>query len=60
MEENFVESGVDIGNSEINVDEDIPSDKEIVVNQDNDKKEFVENNDNENLNKDLNDNSDSN
>ena len=29
MEENLAESGVDIGNSEVNVDEKIPSDQEI-------------------------------
>ena len=43
-------SGVDIGNSDVNVDEDIPSDKEIETIQDNDKKESVENDDNKNLN----------
>ncbi len=60
MEENLAESGVDIGNSDINVDEYIPSDKEIETIQDNDKKESVKNDDNENLNMDLENNSDSN
>ena len=60
MEENLAESGVDIGNSDVNVDEDIPSDKEIETIQDNDKKESVKNDDNENLNMDLENNSDSN
>ena len=60
MEENLAESGVDIGNSDVNVDEDIPSDNEIETIQDNDKKESVENDDNKNLNMDLENNSVSN
>ena len=60
MEENLAESGVDIGNSDVNVDEDIPSDKEIETILDNDKKETVENDDDKNLNMDLENNSDSN
>ena len=53
MEENLAESGVDIGNSDVNVDEEIPSDKEIETIQDNEKKETFENDDSKNLNMDL-------
>ena len=60
MEENLAESGVDIGNSDVNVDEDIPSDKEIETIQDNNEKESVENEDNINLNLDSQNNSVSN
>ena len=60
MEENLAESGVDIGNSDVNVDEDIPSDKEIETIQDNDTKETVKNDANKNLNIDLENNSVSN
>ena len=60
MEENLAESGVDIGNSDVNVDEDIPSDKEIETIQDNNKKESAENDNNKNLDIDLENNSDSN
>ena len=60
MEENLAESGVDIGNSDVNVDEDIPSDKEIETIQVNETKESVENDDNKNQNIDLENNSVSN
>ena len=60
MEENLAESGVDIGNAVENIDEDIPSDKEIETLNNSDKKESVENENNQNLNKDLEDNSNSN
>ena len=60
MEENLAESGVDIGNSDVSFDEDIPSDKEIEKIQENEEKEYVENEDNKNLNIDLKNNSDSN
>ena len=60
MEENLAESGVDIGNSDVNVDVDIPSDKEIETIQDNNEKESVENEDDKNLNLDSQNNSVSN
>jgi hypothetical protein len=60
MEENLAESGVDIGNSDVNVDEEIPSDKEIETIQDNEKKETFENDDSKNLNMDLENKSNSN
>ena len=60
MEENLAESGVDIGNSDANIDEDIPSDKEIEKIQDYDVKESVENDDDEILDKNLEINSDTN
>ena len=60
MEENLSESGVDIGNSDVNVDVDIPSDKEIETIQDNNEKESVENEDDKNLNLDSQNNSVSN
>jgi len=53
MEENLSESGVDIGNADVNIDEDIPSDKEIEILHDADKNESVENENDQNLNKDL-------
>ena len=58
MEENLAESGVDIGNSEVNVDEDIPTDREIETLKNDDEKEISENDDNKNLNKDLENNFD--
>ena len=60
MEENLAESGVDIGNADENINEDIPSDKEIETLHNSDKKESVENENNQNLNKDLENNSNSN
>jgi hypothetical protein len=60
MEENLAESGVDIGNSDVNVDEEIPSDKEIEKIQDNGKKESFEKDDSKNLNMDLENKSNSN
>ena len=60
MEENLADSGVDIGNSDVNVDEDIPSDKEIETIQDNNEQETVESEDNKNLNLDSQNNSVSN
>ena len=53
MEENLTESGVDVGNAEANVDEDIPSDKEIDAIHNADKKESVENENDQNLDKDI-------
>ena len=60
MEENLSESGVDIGNTEVNADEEIPSDQEIEKIQDADEKVTNENENNENLNNDLENNSVSN
>ena len=56
MEENLAESGVDIGNSEVIVDEDIPIDKEIEIIENDDEKETSENDDNKNHDKDLEEN----
>ena len=53
MEENLTESGVDVGNAEANVDEDIPSDKEIDTIHNADKKGSVENENDQNLDKDI-------
>ena len=53
MEENLAEAGVDIGNAEVNIDEDIPSDKEIDTIHNADKKDSAENVNDQNLNKDL-------
>ena len=58
MEENLAESGIDIGNSEINVDEDLPTDKETETIENGGEKETGENDDNKNLNKDLENNLD--
>ena len=58
MEENLAEVGIDIGNAEVNVDEEIPSDQEIVSSLEVD--EVSSENDNKkNLNNDLENNSDS-
>ena len=56
MEENLSESGVDIGNDDVYTNEDLPSDKEIETIGDLDQKELDEN-DNEKVNKDLENNS---
>ena len=60
MEENLTESGVDIGNADINVDEDIPSDKELELLVDTDGSKSIENEKNKDTNKDLENNPDSN
>ena len=60
MEENLTESGVDIGNADINVDEDIPSDKELELLVDTDESKSIENEKNKASNKDLENNPDSN
>ena len=60
MEENLTESGVDIGNADINVDEDIPSDKELELSVDTDESKSIENEKNKDSNKDLENNPDSN
>ena len=53
MEENLAEKGVDIGNSEVNADEDIPNDKEIEIIEKDDEKKTGENDDNNHLNTDT-------
>ena len=53
MEENLAESGVDIGNTEVNANEDLPTDKEIEIIENYDEKETSENDDNKNLNNDT-------
>ena len=60
MEENLAESGVDIGNSEVNSDEKIPSDQEIESSENVVKKEINQNENGENLDNNLEDNSNSN
>ena len=60
MEENLTEAGVDIGDTENSVDEEIPGDQEIEKITDNDQKETNENNNNKNLGNDLENNSVSN
>ena len=59
MEENLTEAGVDIGDTDNNAEEEIPSDQEIEPIPDNDKKLIDENN-NKNLNNELENNSVSN
>ena len=58
MEENLAETGVDIGHADVNVEDDIPSDKEIEIIQDTDKRESGKNDDHKNINKELENNSD--
>ena len=60
MEENLSESGVDIGNADSNIEENLPSDKEIEILDDVEKKESVENENHQELNKDLENTSNSN
>ena len=60
MEENLTEVGVDIGDADVNADEEIPSDHEIEAMPDNDKNEMVENDKIKNSNNDLENNSVSN
>ena len=60
MEENLTEAGVDIGDADVNADEEIPSDHEIEAMPDNDKNEMVENDKIKNSNNDLENNSVSN
>ena len=60
MEENLAESGVDIGNSEVNADEKIPSDQEIEALENAVEKEINQNQNGENFDNDLEDNSNSN
>ena len=57
MEENLAESGVDIGNSEVNSDEKIPSVQEIESLENVVKKEINQNENGENLDNNLEDNS---
>ena len=57
MEENLAETGVDIGQADVNVEEDIPSDKEIETIQDTVKKESDNNDDHKNVNEELENNS---
>ena len=58
MEENLTEAGVDIGNADVNVDEEIPTDQEIVSTLEVDEVSS-EGDNNKNLNNDLENNSDS-
>ena len=60
MEENLAESGVDIGNSEVNADEKIPNDQEIEALENAVEKEINQNQNGENFDSDLVDNSNSN
>jgi len=60
MEENLTESGVDIGNSESNVVEDLPDDNEIEVMHESDQGGTNETENDKNLDKSLENNSDSN
>ena len=60
MEENLAESGVDIGNSEVNADEKIPSDQEIEALENAVEKEINQNQNGENSDNVLEDNSNSN
>ena len=60
MEENLAESGVDIGNSELNTNEKIPSDQEIETLENAVEKEINQNENGENLDNGLEDNSNSN
>ena len=60
MEENLNETGVDISDTDVNTDEEIPSDHEIEALPNNDKNETGENDKNKNLNNDLENNSVSN
>ena len=49
MEENLAETGADIGHAEVNVKEDIPSDKEIETLQSTDENETGKNDNNKNI-----------
>ena len=60
MEENLTESGIDIGNAEVNVDEDLPSDKQIDAIEDAEQKKYSEDDNNQDLNKNLENNADTN
>ena len=60
MEENLAESGVDIGNSEVNADEKIPNDQEIEALENAVEKEINQNQNGENFDSVLVDNSNSN
>ena len=60
MEENLTESGVDIGDTDVNAEEEIPSDHEIEAIPNDDKKATDESENNKNLNNDLENNSVSN
>ena len=60
MEEYLAEAGVDIGNAETHVDEEIPSDQEIESIEEADTKEPSENENKKNLNNDLENNTGSN
>ena len=60
MEENLTESGIDIGNAEVNVDEDLPSDKQINAIEDTEQEEHGEDDNNQDLNKNSENNADTN
>ena len=60
MEEYLAEAGVDIGNAETHVDEEIPSDQEIETFEEANAKESSENENKKNLNNDLENNTSSN
>ena len=60
MEENLTESGIDIGNAEVNVDEDLPSDKQIDAIEDTEQEEYGEDDNNQDLNKNSENNADTN
>ena len=60
MEENLAESGVDIGNAEVSVDEELPSDKEIEKINTTDSIETDQVKNNKNINLDLENNSNGN
>ena len=53
MEENLAEAGVDIGNADVNIDEEIPDDQEIETIQDLDNSVSSDNESTENLDNDL-------
>ncbi len=57
MEENLTEAGVEVSNMEVNVGENIPSDQEIEKIEEAKKIEPIKNEDGENVNKDLEENS---
>ena len=59
MEENFLESGVDVDNAEVIDEEEISSDKEIEIKQNTDQNKSDVNQINKNFNSHLENNSDS-
>ena len=60
MEENLSESGVDIGNADLNVVENLPDDNEIEAIKESDQRETDETGNNKNFDKSLENNSDTN